>query len=61
MKDEPTQVRSMAAFPLAALSAVVGGLLGFVLLAGSIAGDLHWLDRTVLLGLRTPGDLSVPN
>ncbi len=60
MKNEPTQLRSTAAFPLAALGAVVGGLLGFLLLAGSIAGDLHWLDRLVLLGLRTPDDLSDP-
>ena len=56
----PGQLRSSGVLPLAPLGAAALGLLGFVLLASSIEGDPYWLDRAILLGLRTPGDLADP-
>ena len=54
-------VRARTPVPLVGFGAVAGGLLGFVLLASTAAtGDPHWLDRAILLGLRTPGDPADP-
>ncbi len=53
--------RRVEAVTLAVLALVGGAIWGFVQLASEmVQGDLDAFDRTVLLALRTPGDLADP-